>query len=798
MKNLMIGAAMLAALAACDNAEERAEKYYQSAVELSDAGEDEKARVELRNVFQLNGEHQDARLLYARLTRDAGNITEAASQFRRLLEQNPEHVDALYELAEIYYIGGATELAEEQLTKLEEVDPDNINAKSIRASIAYNGDDRARGLELAREIQDADPENLRARLILGDDMLEQGDLEGAREVAESMADSESYGAQLFRLSVLEQQDDQEAIGAQLASMLEAAPQNDRIRELRARWLFTEAEDADTAIAVLRDGLEVSPDREAMEQRLVALIQRSKGPEAAEAELKQLASEAEEPLRYLMRAAAIAAGDDQQDAIARLEALKAENEDASLNERGMLNVALARLYLSNGEHEKADEALESILSEDPTRADALVLRGGRYLEENELDLAIADLRQALDTDPQNLAAVNQLATAYQRNGNEDLAREQFARAAEVSNYDPNIVNRYVAFLASQGRDDGIRTVVQQGLDVNPDSVILLAHLGRVAVREANWIEAGEVADRLAALGSDDANALAEELQAAILSGQNDVDELIAQLQSSLEAGTATRTTLPNLISAFVRAGREEDAATYLEGYIEDEPQDPRGYLLRGRLALSSDDNDTAREWFNRGKDAIPLAPEIYLTIASLNAREGDIDAAEAILDEGIETLSNNAVIRAQKARLYEGQGRTDDAIGVYQALHDEFPDNVVYANNLVSLMMDYREGEMSLDDAAEIARPLRDSNVPAFQDTYGWLLFQRDEVEASLAYLGPAADQLVDQPLVQYHAGVAYAELGQAPQARRYLGRAIELAEQQGLDLPQIADARSRLAAIGEN
>ena len=47
----------LLALAACDTAEERAEAHYQRALALLAAGDDERAMVEFRNVFRLNGEH---------------------------------------------------------------------------------------------------------------------------------------------------------------------------------------------------------------------------------------------------------------------------------------------------------------------------------------------------------------------------------------------------------------------------------------------------------------------------------------------------------------------------------------------------------------------------------------------------------------------------------------------------------------------------------------------------------------------------------------------------------------------
>ena len=49
------------ALAACDTAEERAEQHYQRGMALLQEGDVDRAMIEFRNVFRLNGEHLPAR-----------------------------------------------------------------------------------------------------------------------------------------------------------------------------------------------------------------------------------------------------------------------------------------------------------------------------------------------------------------------------------------------------------------------------------------------------------------------------------------------------------------------------------------------------------------------------------------------------------------------------------------------------------------------------------------------------------------------------------------------------------------
>ena len=85
--------------------------------------------------------------------------------------------------------------------------------------------------------------------------------------------------------------------------------------------------------------------------------------------------------------------------------------------------------------------------------------------------------------------------------------------------------------------------------------------------------------------------------------------------------------------------------------------------------------------------------------------------------------------------------------------------MIVANNLASLITTYRDDAESLERAWSIARRLRGSDVPAFQDTYGWIALRRGDIEDALAPLEPAAASLSNDPLVQFHLAVAYAEAG---------------------------------------
>ena len=119
--------------------------------------------------------------------------------------------------------------------------------------------------------------------------------------------------------------------------------------------------------------------------------------------------------------------------------------------------------------------------------------------------------------------------------------------------------------------------------------------------------------------------------------------------------------------------------------------------------------------------------------------------------------------------------------------------MVVANNLASLLSTYREDEESLTRAWNVARRFNDTEIPAMQDTYGWILHRRGESAEALPYLEAAAAGLPNDPIVQYHLGQVYQALDRPDDALAQYRIAVQLA---GPDdtRDQIITARAEVAA----
>lgn len=128
----------LFALAACKSDEERAADYFASAQELSAVGDVDRALVELRNVFDYDGYHKEARLLFADLLLSRGEIDGAYRQYLRLIEQYPDTVEVRRTLAELASFLGDWERMKLQAEAAISLAPDTPSSRALRASIDYH------------------------------------------------------------------------------------------------------------------------------------------------------------------------------------------------------------------------------------------------------------------------------------------------------------------------------------------------------------------------------------------------------------------------------------------------------------------------------------------------------------------------------------------------------------------------------------------------------------------------------------------------------------------------------------
>ena len=217
-------------------------------------------------------------------------------------------------------------------------------------------------------------------------------------------------------------------------------------------------------------------------------------------------------------------------------------------------------------------------------------------------------------------------------------------------------------------------------------------------------------------------------------------------------------------------------------------------MRAGLDQLRGDPEAAETLYRAVISDAPALPQAHQALYALLTSQGRVDEAKVALDAGLKAAPDSSALLFTKAGFLESTGDIDGAIAAYETLYARDSASALIANNLASLITSYRDDAASLERAFAIARRLRGSDVPYFQDTYGWILHRRGDHEQALSYLEPAAKALPDNALVRFHLAETEFALNRRAEARASFARALAAAEA-GSPLPQAEAARRRITEI---
>lgn len=797
--------ALTLSVSACKSAEERAEEHYQTALSLIAEGDFDRAIVELRNVFQLDGSHKEARRTLAHVTlTERGNRQEAYSQYLRLAEQYPDDLDARIKLSEIAFAAANWDELERHGAKAEELAPNDSRVIPLTTARKYRTAVQAQDASARRDVaRDAmmllvdQDKNVVLRSIVIDNLLREGDFSNALEqidlVLEQDPENPLYNQQ--RLNVLVQLGDMTAVEAHLKTMIERFPSETSHKAMLLRF-YLSAQNLDQAEAFLRELAAAAPaDDPGPAVDLIRFLAEFRSIDAAKAEIVNAIPKATDPLPFKVLDAGLDFAAGAQDAaVTTLEtALKDHPEsEHALNVR----VTLARMQLTMGNEVGARARVEEVLAEDATQPEALKMKAGWLTNADQTDEAIAALRSALDRAPNDAQAMTLMAEAYTRSGRPELARDFLALAVEASGNAPENSIRYAKLLMSEESYLPAEDILISSLRLSNDHPDLLLTLGQLYLRMEDFGRAEQVANTLRRLDTPEAKTAADGLDAERINLQSGREEAMAYLEEIGNSADATLASRIALVRARLGTGDTEGAlALAKELSAENQGNDAVSYVLATTEAVSGN-LDEAEAIYRALVTAGASRTPIWLELSRIKQRKGDRDGARAVIVEALGKNPGDPNLLWATASFLEQDGEIDKAIDIYQELYDANSDSPVVANNLASLLSSYRDDPESLERAWTVARRFRDTSVPAVQDTYGWLLKRRGEIAEALPYLEAAAEGLPSDPLVQYHLAQTYLALERPEDALARFQRAVELAGP-GDTRPQINEARDMIRTLVE-
>ncbi len=284
-------------------------------------------------------------------------------------------------------------------------------------------------------------------------------------------------------------------------------------------------------------------------------------------------------------------------------------------------------------------------------------------------AIAHFQEAIEIQPDDAEAHNNLGSAFFLEGRVDEAVAQFQKALETQPDFAEARNNLGLALLQKGRVDEAIAQFQQTLEIQPDSAEAYNNLGTAFSRKGQLDKAIMYSQKALEIQPDYAEAHNNLGSALFLEGR--VDEAIAQFQKTLEIQPDSAEPHNNLGNALRQEGRIGEAISHYQKALEIQPQSvPVQNNLAWMLATCPGAS------FRNGAKAVELAeqanqlsgnqnPLILRTLAAAYAEAGRFPEAVTTAQRALQlatTQTNGGLAKnlEMQIRLYQAGSPFRDA------------------------------------------------------------------------------------------------------------------------------------------
>ena len=543
--------------------------------------------------------------------------------------------------------------------------------------------------------------------------------------------------------------------------------------LRLARLFDSQGAHDKAEKVLREAITLDPQSEERHLFLADFLSTRKDYRAAEQALLDAFRELPHSTKLQQGLAELYLKSDQQ--------VKARDQYLSLvkdykqKPAGLeAKVKLAEIELLSGKQTDAEQQVQDILKENPRSSDALVLFGRMALAKRNGKDAVQAFRTVLHDQPELATVHFLLGQAYVLTGESNLAKESFERA--VALYPGQVdARRSLAALDSQsGRHQQARARLDDLLKQRPDDVVALDMLMSLDLTTSNWTEAERTLERLRAVSRDSLLTLMAEGRLRQAQGQLDKASVAYDRAAALAPNDPD--PLLSLIKLDMVQRHADRARTRLEALLTVHPTHTYGHGLFGEVLVMTGHPKEADQQFGEATRINPTWITPWLDWGSLWL-EDQPDRAVQLIQAGLNANPDSEELYMLLASAYSVQGKFEPAIVAYGGVLKLNPRNVLAANNLAVLLVDYKGDPQSLQKAFALSRDFeKESPHPLFLDTLGWVRFKMGQQEEALRLLKDAVAKSPDIPTLSYHLGMAYYQTGKIAEARTFLTKALKSAD----------------------
>lgn len=648
----------------------RALQMYQAALDLDESNLE--ARAGLAKVYLLGGLPEkalelvepglasapdDAALLTVRGGARArlGDLKGATADVERALAKAPSDEDAVALLASLYVLEGRRNDAQGLLENALKERSDSADLRLILADIYLRADRPEDAEKMLRSVIELRPGQLSHRAALVRLLVAQ----------ERFADAE----QVLREAVAALPDNLEAKAALVNLIASRKSFETAESELRA---FVGAAPEDLDLQLLFGDF---------------YADRGKNEQAAEVyrEIVRMDKTGPKGLAARTRLAAAAVGENRIDDANRLiaEVLEANPQDASAL------IQRANIALSKGDTAAAVSDLRAVLRDQPTSVPVQRALAGAYLQSNNAALAEDTLKTAIKANPGDPQLRVDLAQVLMRSGRPDRALTSLQDTVDTN--PENLAAQEQLFLLQVARQDfkAARAVADAVKAARPDQPLgdyLTGVVNRAEGNDDAAVASFEAALKLQPSAGQALTALME-----VLVSQGRADDAIARLQRV--ATDQPQNPLPRNLLAEILTSRKRypEAVSAFDDAIAIAPAWWIPYRGKALAQIGAGDTAAAVKTLQRGLDASGGAITLAVDLGALQERLGKPEEAIQTYESMLKRSPTNDLIASNLAMLLATYRDDPESLERARQLTERFKDSGVAAHLNTAGWVSYKLG-----------------------------------------------------------------------------------------------------------
>jgi len=782
----------VATLVACGSKEARVDDYLKKAEQHLAQKDYDKARVEFKNVLQIDPKHVAGNLGMGAVFEAQSNLRAAAGQYQRVLDASPANVDAKTRLARLYYLGHAIKRAEDLADEVLKVAPNNASALAVKAGVLATTGKDAEATAMAQAALRLQPLLADAALLLaGMEMkIKKPDAAVAVLLDIKTKAPDNVVVRTALADVYAKMGRIDDAAAVLSEIIKLEPKELSHRTRLAGFYARAGKDKEGE-AVLQEAIEAWPENVDAKISLASYIGAKRGLPASEAFLQKHIEE--QPKMNALRFALANVFEAKNEAVKAQGVYQSLIESAGVEADGLkARVRLASLELAQKHTDRAKTLISEILAKNAHDNEALLIRSSMALAEGNTPGAISDLRLVVRDQPESVPALKALGRAHMMNKEPDLALEKFRQVQALAPQDAENHLFATDVHMQKGQLELARASAQAALTLAPSNRAALQAAVEVELRAKDSKAAKMV---LASFGATRPQDPMFHYVSGIVSAQEGhMDSAETSWKQALVLAPGSIEPMSALVRLYLESKKVAKAQSTLETALAKDGTNVAALNMLGEIALMKSDAPKAEEYFKRALiNNARFVPAYRGMVASLMARNAKADAVK-VYEDGIVATKSDPSLVFGLAELFERIGEPEKAIASYEAQLKKTPDDQAVINNLAMLFASYRTDSASLDRAQTLVQRITDKENPAHLDTIGWVHYARQDYAKAITELSKSSDLAPNSPLLRYHLGMAQYKAGQTAQARLNLKKAVDA----GRAFAGIDDAKRILVTLASN